>query len=184
MMKNIGLLKRTETIFLIVDLQERLMPVMNEKAALVANCNKLIAGAGILTVPIIVTEQYPKGLGATCAEITLPADQVVIAKNSFSCFGSDDLQARLRVINPTSIVVAGVEAHVCVLKTVLNGLEHGYEVHVVADAISSRRQYDKEIALARMRQAGAFIATTEMILFQLMEAAGNDEFRQISKLIK
>lgn len=183
-MGNIGLLNRTETVLLIIDLQARLMPVIADAAQVFSQVNRLIAGAEILQVPTIITEQYPQGLGHTATEVLLPSQPLIIEKISFSCLLSDTIHDKLRTYQAKSLVLAGVEAHICVLKTALDALDNGYEVHIVADAVSSRRLFDKEIALARLRQAGAYIATTEMILFQLMNEAGTAEFKQISKLIK
>lgn len=169
---------------MVIDVQERLMPVIHEKDGLFANVNKLIAGAAVLHVPIIITEQYPKGLGHTCAEVQVPPGHEVIEKICFSSMLSDPVLERLRQIDVKSLILAGVEAHVCVLKTALDALNAGYEIHIAADAVSSRKSFDKQIALERLRQSGAFIATTEMVLFQLMDEAGNEEFKQISRLIK
>jgi nicotinamidase-related amidase len=182
-MSNIGFLKREETALLVIDLQERLMPVIFQKEELFANVNRLIAGADILKLPVIITEQYPKGLGHTCKEIQI-TNQSVIEKLSFSCMLSDRVHQRLEEQRIRSLLLVGVESHICVLKTALDALNNGYEVHIVADAVSSRREFDKQIALERMRQTGAFIVTTEMALFQLLDEAGNEEFKQISRLIK
>lgn len=183
-MSKIGLVKKDKTAFVIIDVQERLMPVIEGEQMVLENVNRLIEGAGILSVPLLVTEQYPKGLGHTSAEVTLPEGQEVIEKVCFSCIGSDQFSQKVKDLGVTDLVIAGVESHICVLKTTLEALEAGYNVHVVADAIGSRKEYSKQIALERMNQAGAFLVTTEMILFQLMDAAGTDEFKQISKLIR
>lgn len=183
-MSSIGLLKKDKTAFLIIDVQERLMPVIHGKEEIFENVNRLVEGSKILDVPLLFTEQYPKGLGHTCAEVNLPEDKEIIEKICFSCMGSDLVNERLKEFGTKHLVIAGVESHICVLKTALEALDEGFKVHVVADAVSSRKEYSKQIALERMRQAGAYIVTTEMILFQLMEAAGNDEFKQISKLIR
>jgi len=183
-MTETGLLKKNKTAFIIIDVQERLMPVIFNNSEMFENVNRLIEGSKILNVPLIVTEQYPKGLGHTCAEVKLPEGQAIIEKVCFSCLLSDPVNEKLKSLGAEQIVIAGAESHICVLKTALDALSKGYEVHVVADAVGSRKEYSKQIALERMRQAGAFIATTEMILFQLMDEAGTDEFKQISKLIR
>lgn len=182
-MKNVGLIKRSESAFLIIDLQEKLMPVISEKEQVFSNVNKLLAAAKILNIPIIVTEQYSKGLGHTCKEINLDG-QVVIEKMCFSSMLSDELNQKLKWLQVKSLVLAGVESHICVLKTALDALAQGYDVHIVADAVSSRKKFDREIALERIKQVGGYIVTTEMILFQLMDFAGTEEFKQISRLIK
>lgn len=178
------MVKKDKTVFVIIDVQERLMPVIEGEQQVLENVNRLIEGAGILGVPLLVTEQYPKGLGHTSAEVELPEGQEVIEKICFSCVGSDTFNQKLKELGAENLVIAGVETHICVLKTALEALDAGYKVHVVADAVGSRKQYSKEIALDRMRQVGAYVVTTEMILFQLMDAAGTDEFKQISKLIR
>lgn len=184
LMKTVGLINRLESAFLIIDLQEKLMPVISEKEEVFANVNKLFAGAKILNVPVVVTEQYSKGLGHTCKEVNLADDQVVIEKMCFSSMLSDEVGQKLKELKVKSLILAGVESHICVLKTALDALAQGYEVHIVADAVSSRKKLDREIALERIRQAGGYIITTEMVLFQLMDFAGTEEFKQISRLIR
>lgn len=183
-MKDLGILKKKKTAFMVIDIQERLMPVIYERDRVFANVNRLIKGANILKIPCLVTEQYPKGLGNTCKEIELPADQHIIEKISFSCLLSDTVNDQLQQLHIRSLVLCGVEAHICVLKTALDALKEGYEVHVVADAVSSRTVENYQLALERMRQSGVYIASTEMILFQLLDEAGTDEFKAISQLVK
>ncbi|MFY9223125.1 MAG: hydrolase [Blastocatellia bacterium] len=183
-MENVGLLKRTETALLIIDLQEKLMPVIYNRTEIFSNVNKLIAGAEILSVPIIITEQYSKGLGHTCSDVQLPNNPLIIEKMCFSSMLSNEVVNKLQELKIKSLIIAGVEAHVCVLKTALDALSQGFEVHIVADAVSSRKAFDKETALERLRQVGSYIVTVEMILFQLMDFAGTEEFKKISRLIK
>ncbi len=181
---NLGIIKREHTALLVVDVQERLIPVIFESNKLFANVNKLLRGAEILGLETIITEQYPKGLGNTCKEVQLPESPNIIEKMCFSCMRSQPVDDQLKLTNIKDIIVCGVESHICVLKTTLDALKEGYNVHVVADAVSSRTSENKQIALERMRQAGAFITSTEMILFMLLDEAGTDEFKAISKLIK
>ena len=181
---NIGLPSRESTALLVIDIQERLMPVIFENGRIFDNVNKLLRGAEILGLEAIVTEQYPKGLGHTCKEVQLPEAPNIIEKVCFSCLQSDPVNDQLKLTNRKSLILSGVEAHICVLKTALDALQAGYEVHVVADAVSSRTAENKHLAVERMRQAGAFITSTEMILFMLLDKAGTDEFKGISKLIK
>lgn len=183
-MNNLGILKRENTTLLVVDIQERLMPVINNAEQIFANANRLIKGAEMLNVPIVVTEQYPKGLGNTCAEIELPELPAVFEKTCFSCMLSEPVLGQLEQLERKSLIICGVEAHICVLKTALDALKLGFEVHIVADAVSSRTLENKQIALDRLRQAGAFIVSTEMVLFQLIDEAGTEQFKSISKLIK
>ncbi len=181
---RIGKINRESTALLIIDIQEGLMPSIPHREKIIHNANKLIKGAGILNIPVIVTEQYPKGLKNTCKEIDLPEGQQVIEKISFSCFLKEDVITKLESYRVKSLLIAGVESHICVLKTALDALEKGYEAHIASDAIGSRTFENKAIAIERMRQSGAFIASTEMILFQLMDYAKTDEFKLISTLIK
>ena len=181
---NLGIPQREHTALLVIDIQERLMPVIFENDKVFANANKLLRGAEILGLETIITEQYPKGLGHTCQEIQLPEDPNIIEKVCFSSLLSEAVSEQLKLTNVKSLIVCGVESHICVLKTTLDALKAGYEVHVVADAVSSRSAENKHLALERMRQSGAFITSVEMILFMLLDNAGTDEFKAISKLIK
>lgn len=179
-----GILNKANTALLVIDLQERLMPVIAGKDDIFKNTNILIDGCVVLNVPIVITEQYPKGLGHTCAEVKIPEGNQPIEKVCFSCVQSTDVLNTLNAKNIRSLILCGVEAHICVLKTVLEAVQRDFEVHVIADAIGSRVPYNKEIALIRMQQAGAFITTSESVLFQMLNEAGNDEFKAISKLIR
>jgi isochorismate hydrolase len=160
------------------------MPVIYEKEKIFDNVNKLLRGAEILDLETIVTEQYPKGLGNTCKEVVLPESPNIIEKVCFSSMLSEPVSDQLKLTNIKSLIICGVESHICVLKTTLDAIEQGYQVHVVADAVSSRTAENKQLALERMRQAGAYITSVEMILFMLLDKAGTDEFKAISKLIK
>lgn len=181
---NTGIPQRASTALLVIDVQERLMPVIHGQETMFANVNKLLRGAEILELETIITEQYPKGLGNTCKEVQLPKNPNIIEKVCFSCMLSEPVNERLKLTNMKSLIICGAEAHICVLKTTLDAIEQGHEVHVVADAVSSRTPENKNLALERMRQAGALIVSTEMILFMLLDKAGTDEFKAISKLIK
>lgn len=179
-----GIPKKDEVAFILVDIQEKFLPVIHKIETVIDNTNKLVKAASILKVPLIVTEQYPRGLGRTVDSIDLDAEQEVIEKISFDCFGCDGFTEELEKLQAKSLVIFGIEAHVCVLKTALGAIDAGYEAHVVADAVSSRTAENKILALERLRQSGVFIVSTEMILFQLMERAGTDEFKAVSRLIK
>lgn len=181
---SIGLIQRESACLLVIDVQERLMPVISNKEEVFANVNKLLRGAEILGLETIVTEQYPKGLGSTCQEIQLPENTQAVEKICFSCLQQDEVKDQLKLSNRKSLIICGAETHICVLKTALDALNDGYEVHVVADAVGSRVDANRKLALKRLRQSGAFICSTEMVLFMLLDQAGNDEFKAISKLIK
>jgi nicotinamidase-related amidase len=183
-MNTLGIINRNKTAFALIDIQEKFLPAIHKIDAVITNAKILVQSAEILRIPLIVTEQYPKGLGKTVSEIKLPAGSEVIEKLHFSCFGNDEFNRRIVQTGAESIVMFGIEAHVCLLKTALDALERNFEVYVVADAVSSRTPENKSLALDRMRQAGAFVVSTEMILFQLLDYSGTDEFKAISKLIK
>lgn len=183
-MTTSGLLQKENTALIVIDVQERLMPVIHYSEQIFANVNRLIKGAEVLHIPLLVTEQYPKGLGNTCKEIELPENTDTIEKMCFSCMQSDEVLQQLKQLNLRSLILCGVESHICVFKTALEALEKGFEVHVVADAVSSRTPENKAIALERLRQSGVFIVSTEMVLFQLLDEAGTDTFKAISKIIK
>jgi len=178
------LLSRDESRLLIVDMQEKLLPVINDHEAVLANCLKLIKAAKILEVPATVTEQYPKGLGPTVSAIAerLPGRPEKIEFSCLNCLDwnstASDPEGRFKV------VVAGIESHVCVLQTVLDLLSQGFRVFVAADAVGSRKPLDCEIALQRMASSGAVITTTESVLFEWCERAGTPEFKEISRLVR
>ncbi len=183
-MKNTGIIERKKTVFILIDVQDGFVPVIHGIDSVIDNCNVLIRAAEILDIPLLVTEQYPKGLGKTVEKIILPPGVPVIKKVHFNCFGSDEFSEGIRALDVSTLVLFGIETHVCLLNTALHALEKGYEVHVIADAVSSRTIENREIALERMRQSGAFISSVEMIIFQLMEKAGTAEFKKILQLIK
>jgi nicotinamidase-related amidase len=178
------LLSRHESKLLIVDVQEKLVPKIFELDRLVANCRTLIQAAKIVGVPVYATEQYPKGLGGTVPQLAELLEKPA-QKLRFSCAEvlAWDVAAG-QADNRFQIVVAGMEAHVCVVQTVLDLLGNGFQVYVPADAVSSRSELDWKIALDRMSAGGTTIVTTESVLFEWCEVSGTPEFKQISQLIK
>ncbi len=185
MESNSIILQREKTALLIIDVQEKIIGVMRKPERLVSNLLKLVQGIKIMNIPILFTEQYPKGLGPTIPELKEKLEKSdAVQKMSFSCFGAEDLFSELRKKDIEQIIVCGIESHVCVQQTVLDLLANGFQVDVAADAVSSRKKFDYEIALQRMRSHGAEITTTESILFELLKVCGTDEFRAVSKLVK
>ncbi|MBN2098319.1 MAG: hydrolase [Dehalococcoidia bacterium] len=169
----------------VIDIQEKLAQLMYRKEALFENAQKLIRGVQILEVPIIVTEQYPKGLGPTIREIAaLFPDFKPLPKVAFSCCGDEGFQRELLALDRRQILICGIETHVCVYQTAVDLLASGYEVEVVADAVSSRTADNREVALQRMRDEGAGITSTEMALFDLMKVAEGPKFKEVSKIVK
>jgi nicotinamidase-related amidase len=178
-------LNPASTALLIIDIQERILPVIHNHQNVVQNTLKLIKGFKVMNLPIYYTEQYPKGLGATSSELKNElADAVYFDKMSFSCFGAGELFDRFKEGNHSQIVVAGVETHVCVQQTVLDLLENNFQVNVAADAVSSRRKTDYKFALERIRHHGAEITTHESVLFELLNVCSTDTFKQVSKIVK
>jgi Amidases related to nicotinamidase len=170
---------------LIIDIQERLLPHMFEKETILANNEILIKGLQILDVPVLISEQYPKGLGVTVEPLKALFDTFQpFEKVTFSCCDDKAIEAVLRQTSKKYVVISGIEAHVCVLQTALDLLQNGFIPVVVEDCVSSRKANDKKIALARIQKAGGIITTCESILFELTRAAGTDAFKAISKLVK
>jgi len=176
-------LKIEDSLLLVIDCQEKLMPVIYEKDQLMKQIMILLEGSKVLGIPMIVTQQYTKGLGMSLPQVQQYESQYY-DKTTFSCYGESSIRRALETNGKNTIVVCGVESHICVLQTVLDLLEDGYQVVLAADCIGSRKVYDKEIALKRMEQDGAVITTCESLLFELLKEAGSDTFKQISKIIK
>jgi nicotinamidase-related amidase len=179
------MLNKEDTVLLIIDIQEKLAVVMKERERVARNCQHLIELAKMLNIPIVVTEQYPKGLGRTVAELhaVLPAYQP-IEKTAFNCCGEPAFLPELRKLGKKHVVISGMETHICVLQTTLGLLKEGFVPHTVQDAICSRTEENWRAGLELMRDAGAVVTCTETVLFQLLTVAGTEEFKAISKRIK
>ena len=185
MLQNPLRLQRASAGLLVIDFQERLLPAIFEKERVMANAVRLIHGARVLGLPVFATEQYRKGLGATVPEIAQALPGVTpLEKTVFSACGAAGLIEALRARGVPNILLTGIEAHVCVCQTALDLLDAGRRVWVVADATSSRTPENHRIGLERMRDAGARVVSTEMVLFELIERAGTAEFKQILQWIK
>jgi len=182
------LLHRDSAVLAVIDMQERLLNAFPEAARtpVIRQTAVLVEAAGILGLPTLITEQYPKGLGPTIPDVRgrLGAAFAPIEKLVFSCGRSPEFCAALEDTGRRDVIVAGVEAHVCALQTTVDLINDGYRVWVAADAVRSRRDLDWERGLAIMEQAGALVGTTEMFLFQLLERAGTDQFKRISQLVR
>lgn len=178
-------IRKDETAAVVVDMQERLFPHIAAHEQLAHNAAILIRGLQVLGLPMLVTEQYSKGLGTTIPAIrqVIP-EYTPLEKMTFSCCGAPGLMARLAEWGRKNIVLLGIETHACVLQTAIDLLEAGYLPVVVEDCVSSRKMHDKQVAIARMRQANAVITTYESLLLELCVEAGTDTFRAISQLIK
>lgn len=176
---------KENTIGLVIDIQERLVPVMEEKELLVENCGKLIQGLQVLGVPLLVTQQYTKGLGETIPEIkSLISDFQYIEKKDFSCFDEPACSEKLVATGAKHVIICGIESHVCVLQTAIDLKEAGYVPVVVMDCISSRSFDNVDLAAERFRYEGILMTSLESVLFELTRSAGAPGFKEISKLVK
>lgn len=178
-------LKREDAILVMIDFQERLMPAMKDYEDLEESVCKLVNGIRTLDVPVIVTQQYTKGLGPTVPDIAEALGEFVpIEKIDFSATGEMNFLEELNTKDKSSVILCGIETHVCVLQTALTLLELGYDVFLVEDAVSSRNKTDKKTAINRMVQAGVRPVTVEAVLFELLSTAKGADFKEISRIVK
>ena len=180
-------LDAADSILVVIDVQERLCRAMDPQilAGLTSSAGVLLESAAELQVPVVITEQYVKGLGETLSELQEKAVTAPrLEKMTFSCCGSGEFVEAIRNSGRRQVVITGMETHVCVLQTVIELLDAGYVVHLVQDAVMSRSEQNKQAAIGMMQQAGAVITCTESVLFQWLKAAGTDSFKKLSKLVK
>ncbi len=178
-------IRRNAAALAVIDVQAKLLPAMQEPERVVRNCATLCKAAGILGLPVLVTEQYKRGLGDTDPKIVAAIRHfAAIEKMAFSACGADGFLDNLRKREKQDVVLCGIESHVCVSQTALDLLDEGFRVWVVSDAVSSRTEANHRIGLERMRNAGAEIVSVEMVLFELLGRAGTEEFKQVLALIK
>jgi len=186
--RHIMSLERERSALLVCDVQERLFPAMDadHREEVVRNLKILATAARRLGLPILVTEQYPKGLGHTLQELldALGPGIEAYPKVAFSCCAVDSVRSRLQATGARHVVLTGIEAHVCVLMSALDLIAAGYTVHVAADAVTSRTQANWRLAMDQLRQAGVVVTATETIVFQLLGQADTDEFRDLARLIR
>ena len=173
------------TVGLIIDIQERLFPVMHKKEQLLNNCKTLIGGLAALELPLITTQQYTKGLGETVSEIkeVIP-NFSFIEKRSFSCFDEPEVLEKLKESAAKNIIICGIESHVCILQTAVDFKAAGFNPVVVMDCVSSRSEANIELAKERFRHEGILMTSYESILFELTRSSAAPGFRAISKLVK
>ena len=172
---------------IVIDIQEKLLPPIFEKERLLRNAQLLIRLAGVLKLPTLLTTQYSKGLGSTVPEVASLLQEIEsIEKLAFSCFGSDVFCSALKRLpgNRNTVLLCGMESHICVAQTALAALREGYLVHVAADAVSSRTELNWKIGLERMRAAGAVISSTEMAIYEALGASGTSAFKEMLKYLK
>lgn len=172
---------------LVIDIQEKLLPSIRNREEVVRNAQVLIRLAAVLEIPTLVTAQYVRGLGPTVPEIAglLPNAQA-IEKTSFGCFGSDDFCTALQQLpgQRTTLLLCGIESHICVTQTALGALQSGYMVHVPSDAVGSRSEQNWRIGLQRMEAAGCVLSSTEMMMYELLRRSGTAQFKEMLAYIK
>jgi len=175
------------SVLVIIDPQTKLMPAIFEADRVTRNCVLLLRLGQILSIPAVVTTQYAQGLGPLVSEVAGAVPGIApLDKTSFGCFGDENFVRRLKEVAPgrDTLLVAGVESHVCVTQTVLAALNAGYAVHVARDATSSRRRENWEAGLHRVDRAGAVLSSTEMMIYELLRKSGTPEFRAMLPLLK
>lgn len=176
---------REDTAALLVDIQEKLLPAVHMAEETLAATAKLIKGLRVLDVPIVPIRHYPKGMGDLAAELrNALGDYTPSDKVTFSAWETPELRERIQTLGKKNLLVFGMESHVCVLQTVIDIANSGYNVVVVSDCVASRRPEDKNIALRRAEKEGAILTTSESILFELLRKAGTDTFKEILALVK
>ncbi len=180
------ILDRSKTVLVVIDVQEAFRSVVNDFALMASNIAIAVRGLQILDVPVIVTEQYPKGLGRTAEEILLAfiEEPEIIEKTAFSACRADGFVEKLRSLNASQIVLCGVEAHVCVSQTAHDLLDQGFKVHLLEDSTGSRYDHDKKAGFAKMHSSGVVASSFEMALFELMGHSNHDKFKDIQSLVK
>ncbi len=181
-MSEKGKLEISNSIAVIVDVQEAFRSAIPDFALITSRIALAVRGFAILELPILITEQYPQGLGRTAEEIvlSLPDETEYIEKTTFSAFGSEVLAEKLK----SQVILCGIETHVCVMQTALDLIEKGIEVHLLTDCVASRFEHDKQAGLARLLSAGAISSSAEMSLFELMKDSKHEKFKEIQSLIK
>jgi len=179
------MLNRASAVLIVIDIQGSLFQAMQDKENLLINALKVIKGAKVFNLPIIVTEQIPEKLGPTLPVLTEELDGCeTISKDSFSCWGNNFFQERLKSLSRREVIILGIESHVCVYQTASDLMQNGFNVSVVADAVSSRTKENSAIGIEAMKSAGAHITSTEMVLFELLRSAGDAKFKDIYKIVK
>jgi nicotinamidase-related amidase len=185
-MQHQNTLELTRSALVVIDMQERFRTKIEDFTATAARIAVMVQAARLLDLPILVTEQYPKGLGHTTQEIldALPDSVRIVEKTTFSSCGVQQFQSQLERASPRHVLVCGIEAHICVNQTAHDLLARGFKVHLLNDCITSRDPGNKQTALEKMQMSGAIPSSMEMALFELMRDAGHEQFRAIQGLIK
>lgn len=182
-MRHPNILDRKRAALAVIDMQEGFRPVIPDFAGTAARIALMVQACNLLRLPLIVTEQYPKGLGRTVEEIAVHLPDGVIEKLSFSACGVREFDTRLREHHVEQVMICGIEAHICVSQTGHDLIQNGYQVHLLSDAVASRLAHNREIGIDKMAQAGAVVSSIETALFELCNA-GTPEFKQLQALVK
>jgi nicotinamidase-related amidase len=179
-------LRADECVLAVIDIQQKLLPAIHEKERLIRNSQLLIRLANILSLPVVVSTQYSKGLGQTVPEIlSLLPDAKPVDKLEFGCFGNGEFCSAVSLLaGRNTLLLCGMETHICVMQTALGALTQGLNVHVAADAVGSRSELNWKLGLERMRAAGAVISSTEMMMYELMQRSGTPVFKEMLHYLK
>lgn len=179
-------LRAEQCALVVIDIQQKLLPPIFNKEQLVRNASLLLRLAKILGIPILVSTQYAKGLGETVPEIAALAGTAAIDKLEFSCFGKETFCSAVKALpgNRTTMLLCGMETHICVTQTALGALDQGYLVHVASDAVGSRTEWNWKVGLDRMRDAGCVISSTEMMMYELLRQSGTPAFKELLPHLK
>jgi len=174
-----------DSVLVVIDPQEKLVRMIHNREEVVETVVRLLRLSAIFDLPVVLTEHYPQGLGYTVEEVKarLPEYNPVI-KRVFSCFGAPEFEEALMATGRRRLLITGIETHICVFQTAMDALHRGYQVHVVADGTGTRKREDHETALARMRQAGAQVTTSEALIYEVTCRADGEEFKQVLDLVK
>jgi nicotinamidase-related amidase len=184
-MRHPFFLERKDTLLAVIDIQEKLFAVMDQQEKMIKNIGLLIQTAQRFHLPLVVTEQYPQGLGPTIPPLRERlGDAEPLSKVAFSCWGNESFGARLKELARKTVILTGMEAHICILQTALDLLQAGYTVHLPVDAICSRKKENWKVAIEQLKTAGAVITCTETIAFELLQEAGTEDFKALSRLFR
>ncbi|MGB0513545.1 MAG: hydrolase [Wenzhouxiangellaceae bacterium] len=173
------------SLLMVVDVQGRLARLMHESDAMIRQQRTLIQACRLLELPVVWAEQLPEKLGPTVDELLEPLDGLTpVAKSSFGCLGDAGLRRRIEATGRRQVLLCGIETHVCVWQTAAALLADGYSVHLIADAVSSRSEFNRDIGFRRMQRAGVHLSNVEMVLFEMMQNADHPRFRDVTRLLK
>jgi nicotinamidase-related amidase len=177
------LMKKINSLLLVVDVQEKLAPLQHNADETIKNIQFIMGAANLLEIPSITTEQYPKGIGPTVLQLQ-PHSKDIHEKMTFSCAQDERILNAIKKTNRQQIIICGIETHICVLQTAIDLHEQGFKPYVIQDATSSRNINDKNIALARLQNIGISIVSKEMVVYEWLECSGTNEFKEINKMVK